>query len=135
MVLFPKPSKEHFFAAEDEGGFFEEGEDSIAFNNAKTRLGDAQKTIALVPPDLIPKEGSVTKKVAKQVLARSVSIRESYIKNALPHPEFKEAVKGTGLLNGVLMLPTNNKEYKFKSADGKKIITITEDLKLGILIE
>lgn len=133
-AVFPEPQKEYFFAAENTNIFFDEGDDNTLYKEAKTRIGLEQKTIAFIPTSWVEKLACSSKDFAKQILARSVSIRAEAIKNARKHPDFAQAIEGTGYLRGVLLLPTDNGQYKFINAKGNKDITITDDFNLGIIL-
>ena len=128
VVVFPKPQKDYFFASEYPGSFFDENTEDVTHMEARTRIGETQIRIAILPESFINKlNDHVTKAQAKKVLALSVSIRKSYIAG-IEAPNY-----GKGLIAGVLLLPSETKEFKFHN-DHKKI-TIREDKKLGIVIE
>ena len=127
-VVFPTPSKECFFAADSGDYFYDESTDNVTFMDARTRIGESQIRIALLPEKFIKELSNyVTKAQAIMVLARSVSINKNSVIG------IESPIYGKGLIAGVLMLPSDAKEFKF--CHNNKTVIIREDAKLGIIIE
>ena len=127
MELWGKPDPDTVFFSEQTGHFQLEEEDRPFCRKAKTRLTDDSVRMAFVSSEEMTysKDHAFDKDFAQKVLMRSFSIRLPDKWSLVDLP--KGADKGTGLLNGLILLESNNETFVWGNEQ------IWNDRELGIM--
>lgn len=112
-VIYPEPDRERFFAAEYEGHFFEEESEDQVYTGARTRIGNENLCVAILPIDLFRIAGHPDKAAVQEILSRTVGISAKRLEGRKPHPDYIPEKTGEGFLYGILLLPSEDGRYAF----------------------
>ena len=130
--IFPQPSENIFFAAENEGQFFRDDQDDLTLPGARTRFGDSSVRIAIVPLSLAYLCNHADRKTAQAVLSLTMNVPSRYFAERSSCPQSPPEVIGDGLLRGIVILPSEDQQYTY-IRNGKKMILTSDDV-LGLII-
>ena len=130
VQMLDDPDKRRFYFTENDDIFFSDDEDK--FLSVKTRLGEPNVKLALLPHDLFIQavDEKVSLKTIEKVLMRSVNVAEKKVSFLYSCKDDSVVMKGTGLLNGVWMLEAESDICTLQN--GHRIIM---DNELGLMIE
>lgn len=132
-VIYPKPNKDYFFAAEYQGNFYNEESNDLTYNGARTRMGNDSVRIALVKKEIALKADNADKSLAETIMSQTVSVSKNRLNNREHNPGYEPEIVGTGLLSGIIILPTDTGRYAFKK-NGKDLVLYINN-ELGLIIE
>ncbi len=130
IQILDEPDEKRFYYSESDDIFFSDDEEK--FLSVKTRLGEPNVKLALLPHDLFIQAGNdkVSLKTVEKILMHSVGVAERKVSFLYSCKDDSKVIKGTGLLNGIWMLEAENDVCILQSGH-----TVIMDNDLGLLIE
>lgn len=130
IQILDEPDEKRFYYSESDDIFFSDDEEK--FLSVKTRLGEPNVKLALLPHDLFIQAGNdkVSLKTVEKVLMRSVSVAEKKVSFLYSCKDDSKVMKGTGLLNGIWMLDAENDVCTLQNGH-----TVIMDNDIGLMIE
>lgn len=130
IQILDEPDEKRFYYSESDDIFFSDDEEK--FLSVKTRLGEPNVKLALLPHDLFIQAGNdkVSLKTVEKVLMRSVSVAEKKVSFLYSCKDDSKIMKGTGLLNGIWMLDAENDVCTLQNGH-----TVIMDNDIGLMIE
>jgi len=73
------------------------------------------------------------KKIAQYIMSQTVAVPHRYLKERERHPDYAAEIICHGLLSGIILFPSESKEYAFRA--NRKTMVLFVDNVLGLTIK